>query len=174
VLAWALDGLVPRKLADVSDRTHSPLWSIGLSGVLGIVFLFVYAFDPSFATISGFFGQVFTFLLTSIAAIVFPFTQRDMFAASPIKWRIGKVPVLSILGMISVIGLCLIEWAFLNDPNSGISFQSPLMLDINVGVLCLDSSTMRWRSGYEAHRESISDLSFGKFPRVKISVCSVS
>lgn len=134
VLAWALDGLVPRKLADVSDRTHSPLWSIGLSGVLGIVFLFVYAFDPSFATISGFFGQVFTFLLTSIAAIVFPFTQRDMFAASPIKWRIGKVPVLSILGMISVIGLCLIEWAFLNDPNSGISFQSPLMLDINVGV----------------------------------------
>lgn len=134
VLAWALDGLVPSKLADVSDRTHSPLWSIGLSGVLGTVFLFVYAFDPSFATISGFFGQVFTFLLTSIAAIVFPYSQREMFDASPVKWRLGKLPVLSVLGGLSIVGMCLIEWAFLHDPNSGISFQSPVMLYINIGV----------------------------------------
>lgn len=134
VLAWALDGLVPRKLADVSERTHSPLWAIGLSGVLGTVFLYVYAFDPSFATISGFFGQVFTFLLTSIAAIVFPYKHRDMFEASPIKWRFGRLPVLTLLGILSVVGLCLVEWAFLNDPNSGISFHSPLMLYINLGV----------------------------------------
>ena len=134
VLAWALDGLVPRKLADVSDRTHSPLWAIGLSGVLGIVFLYVYAFDPSFATIAGFFGQVFTFILTSLAAIVFPIRQKDMFEASPVSWRIGGVPVISILGVLSVVGLVLIEWAFLNDPNSGISVQSPLMLWINIGV----------------------------------------
>lgn len=134
VLAWALDGLVPRKLADVSDRTHSPLWAIGLSGVLGIVFLYIYAFDPSFATIAGFFGQVFTFLLTSIAAVLFPFRQREMFEASPVKWRIGGVPVLSLIGVLSILGLGVIEWAFLNDPNSGISLKNPTMLWINVGV----------------------------------------
>ena len=98
------------------------------------MFLYVYAFDPSFATIAGFFGQVFTFILTSLAAIVFPIRQKDMFEASPVNWRIGGAPVISILGGLSVVGLVLIEWAFLNDPNSGISVQSPLMLWINIGV----------------------------------------
>ncbi|WP_181363035.1 APC family permease [Sulfoacidibacillus thermotolerans] len=134
VLAWALDGLAPSKLASVSDRTHSPLWALWLSGVLGIGFLYLYAFDPSFATIAGFFGQVFTFILTSLAAIVFPIRQREMFDASPVKWRIAGVPVISILGVLSVIGLVLIEWAFLNDPNSGISLSTPTMLLINIVV----------------------------------------
>ncbi len=134
VLAWALDGLAPAKLADVSDRTHSPIWALGLSGLLGILFLYVYAFDPNFATIAGFFGQVFTFILTSVSAVVFPYRQRDMFEASPVKWRWGGIPVLSILGALSVVGLVLIEWAFLNDPNSGISIQAPTMLLINIAV----------------------------------------
>ncbi|HHY65834.1 APC family permease [Kyrpidia sp.] len=134
LMAWALDGLAPGKLSAVSDRTHAPVWSIGVSGLLGLILLYVYAYTPSFATIAGFFGQVFTFLLTSVAAIVFPFRQKAMFEASPINWRFGGVPVLSILGAISIIGLGLIEWAFLNDPNSGISVAHPTMLLINVAV----------------------------------------
>ncbi|MDI3257002.1 MAG: APC family permease [Kyrpidia sp.] len=134
LMAWALDGLAPAKLADVSDRTHAPVWSIGVSGLLGLILLYVYAYDPTFATIAGFFGQVFTFILTSIAAVAFPFRQKEMFEASPVNWRIGRVPLLSILGAVSILGLVLIEWAFLNDPNSGISFANPTMLLINVGV----------------------------------------
>lgn len=134
LLAWALDGLAPAKLADVDERTHSPIWAILVSATLGIVFLYVYAFSPGFATIAGFFGQVFTFLLTSVAAIVFPLRQAEVFNASPIRWRLAGVPVVSLLGVLSIIGLVLIEWAFLNDPNSGISFKSPTMLLINLAV----------------------------------------
>ena len=55
-----------------SDPHHSPVVAILLSSSLGIVFLAIYAFVPNFATISGFFGQVWTYMLASVAAIVLP------------------------------------------------------------------------------------------------------
>jgi amino acid transporter len=135
LLAWALDGLLPNKISEVDERTHSPLYAILFSSVLGIMFLWLYAYDAAFSTISGFFGQVCgTFVLTSIAAVVFPYTQKDMFEGSPVAWRVGGLPLLSILGVLSLIGMIIIAWAFLNDPQSGISFKQPFMLIVNAGV----------------------------------------
>jgi amino acid transporter len=135
LLAWALDGLLPAKVSEVNESTHSPLFAILFSSILGIGFLWLYAYDSAFSTISGFFGQVCgTFILTSIAAIVFPYTQKDMFEGSPVAWRVGGVPLLSILGVLSLIGMVTIAWAFLNDPQSGISFSAPFMIYVNAGV----------------------------------------
>jgi amino acid transporter len=135
LLAWALDGLFPQRIADVDETTHSPLTAIVFSSLLGVVFLWIYAYDATFATITGFFGQVCgTFILTSIAAIVFPYTQKDIFKASPIAWMVGGIPLLSILGVLSTIGMVVIAWAFINDPQSGISFSQPFMLEVNIGV----------------------------------------
>lgn len=135
LLAWALDGLLPQRIADVNDSTHSPLTAIVFSSLLGVVFLWIYAYDATFSTITGFFGQVCgTFVLTSIAAIVFPYTQKDMYKASPVAWTFVGLPVLSILGVLSLIGMLIIAWAFLNDPQSGISFAQPFMLEVNAGV----------------------------------------
>jgi amino acid transporter len=135
MLAWALDGLAPGKIAEVNERTHSPLIAIMVSAVLGTGFLWLYAYDSAFSTISGFFGQVCgTFILTSIGAILFPYTQKDMFEASPVAWRVAGIPLLSILGLLSLIGMLIIAWAFLNDPQSGISFSQPFMLYVNLGV----------------------------------------
>ncbi len=134
MLAWAFDGLLPARIAGVDERFHSPVFAIVLSSTLGIAFLGVYAFVPNFAIISGFFGQVWTYVLASIAAIVLPYKLKDVFEASPVRWRLGGVPVLSILGVLSIIGMGVIEYAYLNDPNSGISFSAPTMLLINVGV----------------------------------------
>jgi amino acid transporter len=135
LLAWALDGLLPKRFADVNEATHSPLFAIVFSSLLGVVFLWIYAYNATFATITGFFGQVCgTFVLTSIAAIAFPYTQKDIFKASPVAWRIGGVPVLSILGALSLIGMLVIAWAFVNDPQSGISLSQPFMLEVNIAV----------------------------------------
>jgi amino acid transporter len=134
MLAWAFDGLLPVRVSSVDERFHSPIVAILLSSGFGIVFLAVYAFDSSFATISGFFGQVWTYMLAGIAAIVLPFKLRDLFEASPIRWRVAGVPVLSILGALSILGMGVIEYAYLNDPNSGISFRAPTMILVNVAV----------------------------------------
>jgi amino acid transporter len=134
MLAWAFDGLLPSRIAGVDERFHSPVVAIVLSSALGIVFLGVYSFVPNFATISGFFGQVWTYILASIAAIVLPFKLKDVFEGSPVRWRLGGVPVLAILGVLSIAGMGVIEYAYLNDPNSGISFSAPTMLLVNVAV----------------------------------------
>ncbi|MBO0837479.1 MAG: APC family permease, partial [Actinobacteria bacterium] len=134
MLAWAFDGLLPTRISTVDERFHSPVVAILLSSGLGVVFLAIYAFVPNFATISGFFGQVWTYMLASIAAIVLPFKLRDVFEASPVRWRLGGVPVLCILGVLSIIGMGVIEYAYLNDPNSGISLKAPTMIFVNLAV----------------------------------------
>jgi amino acid transporter len=135
MLAWAFDGLLPQRISTVDERFHSPIVAILLSSALGIVFLAIYAFDTSFATISGFFGQVWTYMLAGLAAIVLPYKLKDLFEGSPVRWRLAGVPVLSIVGALSIVGMGVIEYAYLNDPNSGISFKAPTMILINVAVL---------------------------------------
>jgi amino acid transporter len=134
MLSWAFDGLLPVRVASVDERFHSPVVAILLSSGLGIVFLAVYAFDSSFATISGFFGQVWTYILAGIAAIVLPYKLPELFEASPVRWRVAGVPLLSIVGLLSILGMGVIEYAYLNDPNSGISFAAPTMILVNVAV----------------------------------------
>lgn len=135
LLAWSLDGLLPAAVADVDERLHAPVWAIAISAVLGIVSLWVYAFDPAFATIAGFFGQVTgTFLITALAAVVFPWRQPDIFRASPVAWRLRRIPVISLLGVLGMAGMAAIAWAFLNDPLSGISFKAPTLLLVNAAV----------------------------------------
>ncbi len=134
MLAWAFDGLLPVRVAAVDDRFHSPIVAILLSSGLGVVFLAVYAFVPNFAVLSGFFGQVWTYMLAGLAAIVLPFKLRDLFEASPVRWRVAGFPVLSLVGALSIVGMGLIEYAYLNDPNSGISPQAPTMILVNVAV----------------------------------------
>jgi hypothetical protein len=119
--------------------------AIVVSSVLGTIFLAIYSFTPSFQAIAGFWGQVWTYILASIAAIVLPYKMKDVFDASPVRWRLAGIPVLSILGVLSVVGMLVIEYAFLIDPNSGISFgpspstnvagvSIPNMVFLNVAV----------------------------------------
>src|SRR5439155_20229956 len=51
-----------------------------------------------------------------------------------VRWRVAGVPVLSIIGVLSILGMGVIEYAYLNDPNSGISLRAPTMILINVAV----------------------------------------
>jgi amino acid transporter len=122
MLAWAFDGLLPSRISAVDGRFHSPVIAIVVSSVLGTIFLAIYSFSPSFQAIAGFWGQVWTYILASVAAIVLPYKMKDVFDASPVRWRLAGIPVLSILGVLSVVGMLVIEYAFLIDPNSGISF----------------------------------------------------
>lgn len=124
MLAWAFDGLLPSRVADVDDRFHSPVVAILISAVLGTIFLAIYAWSTSFQLAFGFWGQVWTYILASIAAIVLPYKLKDVFEGSPFRYRIAGIPLLSILGVLSVIGLVFIEYAFLIDPNQLISFTA--------------------------------------------------
>jgi amino acid transporter len=103
MLAWSIDGIAPEKLGDVNERYHSPHWAILISAVLGEIWLGLFAFTSLLGPISGFGGFTLSFLAVSITAILFPFIRREAFENSPVAWRLGRVPVISIFGVVAVV-----------------------------------------------------------------------
>ena len=71
--------------------------------------------------IVGLFGLTVTYLFVSVAGIFFPYRQREAFEASPYNARVAGFPVMSLIGILSLIGMALMAYVLLNDQNSGTS-----------------------------------------------------
>ncbi|HEV3097586.1 MAG TPA: APC family permease [Candidatus Dormibacteraeota bacterium] len=102
-LAWALDGVAPSWLGSVNEKYHSPHWALLLWAVVGVIFLALYAFTALLGPISGFLGLAISFIVVSIWAIFFPFVRKEQFENSPIAWRVGGFPLMSLLGIVATI-----------------------------------------------------------------------
>ena len=126
LLAYSLDGVLPARLGSVNDRYHTPIVSLAVVGALSTVALVVYATNPDFTTLVGIVAFIVSFIIVSIAAILFPYRKRAIWEASPIAWRVGNIPVITIVGLVSLIALLVAEWAYLNDPLSGVNVLNGL------------------------------------------------
>jgi amino acid transporter len=108
VLAYSFDRVLPTKVSEVNDRTHTPIYAMVLVAVMMIGFLagFVYS-SSSFVVYLGVSGvAVFsTFAVVGIAGAVFPYRRKAMYDDSPIpKKKFGGVPGFAI---VSIIDACL-------------------------------------------------------------------
>jgi amino acid transporter len=122
LLAYGIDGVGPSWLGRVNERTHTPINALVVMGVGSIAALFFYTRpDSPFKTLVGIFGFILSFIVTSIAAVVMPYRLKDVFESSPVNWRIGRTPVMSIVGVVSLAACVLMAWAYLKDPLSGLS-----------------------------------------------------
>lgn len=120
-LAYSLDGLAPRKLGEVHPRYHTPVYALLLVGAGSIGALWLFTHWSAFAALVGIFGFILGFAIVSIAAIAFPYRLPEVFASSPVRWRVGRVPVMSIVGALSLVALGIMAWAFWTDPSAGIN-----------------------------------------------------
>jgi APA family basic amino acid/polyamine antiporter len=135
LVAYSIDGLLPRQLSEVHPRFHTPVFSLGVMCVASLISLAIYVYTPYFATLVGIFGFILTFGLTSIAAILMPFRTRTIFETSPVRWRVFGLPLISILGVLSLIMCVIMEWIFLSDPNAGLlSTTAPFFSQIPYGM----------------------------------------
>ncbi len=123
LMAYAVDGLMPSWLAYVSPRFHTPVVSLVVMGSLSIVSLAIYVFTPYFATLVGIFGFLLTFIVVSLSAVLLPYRRPELFRGSPVAWRLGSLPVMSLVGALSIVACLIMQWAYLNDPYSGISLD---------------------------------------------------
>ncbi len=122
LLAYGIDGVGPSWLGNVNERTHTPINALVVMGLGSIAALFLYTRpDSPFKTLVGIFGFILSFLVTSLAAVVMPYRLKDVFESSPVNWRFGKVPVMSIVGGLSILACGFMAWAYLKDPLSGLS-----------------------------------------------------
>jgi amino acid transporter len=120
-LAYSLDGLAPRKLGEVHPRYHTPMYSLLLVGAGSIGALWLFTHWSAFAALVGIFGFILGFAIVSVAAMVFPYRLREVFESSPVRWRVGGIPVMSIVGALSLVALGIMAWAFWTDPSAGIA-----------------------------------------------------
>jgi len=132
-LAYGLDGLMPQWVAEVHPRYHTPVNALALVGAGSIAALAGFVWVPNFATLVGIFGYILGFIIVSIAAVAFPYRLPRVFEASPVRWRVGGVPVVSIVGALSVVVLVIMAWAFLTDPSAGLKGH-PVLIWMNIGI----------------------------------------
>ncbi len=151
MLAWALDGVAPSKLGEVSERRHSPLWAIALLTFLALGALAAYAFTTWFAVLSGLLAFAITFFIVSLLGIVFPFWKKDVFEASPAALRVAGVPLMTIGGVIGTVFTAFIIYRSVVDKfygnNTSVSLWSVLGTFVVAFGLYLGVTWSRRRRG---------------------------
>jgi amino acid transporter len=120
LVAYAIDGVAPRQLAAVSERRHTPVVAIWVVSIGSIIALYFFVFTTYYSTLTGIFGFILGFIVVSIAAIAFPYRLPGVFESSPMRHRLGGIPVMSIVGAISLVACVAAAIIYLRDPYAGL------------------------------------------------------
>ncbi len=123
LFAWSFDRLLPEKVAEVNPRTHSPIVATLIIMAAGLVSVGILAFNPDLTALVGLFGLTLTYIVVSIAGLLFPYRQPEVFAASPYTGRVGGIPLVSIVAAVSLVASLIIAVILLRDVNSGTSWE---------------------------------------------------
>jgi amino acid transporter len=101
ILTWAFDNLLPRRLAKVSERTHTPLIAIAAMFLVGALGAAWTSYSESFFEV---YAALILFafmpvLLTGVSAFLMRWRRSDLYKNSAAEWRLGGIEVLPIAGI---------------------------------------------------------------------------
>jgi amino acid transporter len=143
IFAAAFDRLLPEKVADVNERTGTPVNALLLMVVPSVLVAYLFSYNiANFQTLTLCSTLVIavTYLGTTISAIILPYTKPDMYKASPIaKYKVFGLPLISVAGVIfgGFLVFLLYQWLF--DPNGlygiGLSNKSSIVYMLSMYVL---------------------------------------
>jgi amino acid transporter len=123
MFAMAFDRTLPAWIGKVS-KYGAPVNTIVVMFIATMVFGVLYSYVPGVSVIflDATLAIAAMYLITCIAAAIFPFRRKSMFEASPIaRYKVGRVPAITIAGAIMAAYLfyLLVLWA--KDPSYGIN-----------------------------------------------------
>jgi amino acid transporter len=100
ILTWALDGLLPRRLGAVNDRTHTPVIAMTLCFIVCIPISAALSYSSNFIAILGVTSlfSYFSIVIVGISAAVVKWRRTDLYQGSPADWRVAGVAVLPVAG----------------------------------------------------------------------------
>jgi len=118
VFAWSFDRLLPARLADVNERTHSPVPAIVTVMVLITGMLVWSVKSTTFATwlALGVLAGVVCVVIVSVAAFRFPNRRPELYQASPANVKWFGVPALKIVAPLSFLVMAFLTWLTLQYP----------------------------------------------------------
>jgi amino acid transporter len=168
MLAASLDRVLPDKVGYVNSKTHSPIIALVISMIGCEAFLYLiiyYSSDTGYFSTAGLATQI-AYVLICVTAIVFPYRKKQIFDASPIaKYKLGSVPILSVLGAIALVVNLYIAWIFIAGPPLGfLSISSSSSIEFIVGIFagCFIFYWIAW--GVRKSQSIDLSLSFSEVP----------
>jgi APA family basic amino acid/polyamine antiporter len=104
MFSWAFNRVMPEALAKV-DKRGSPWVTVIASGLIAQVFLTLFAYTTLLNLVNYTIIWAIIFFVGGLSAILFPYTKKSVFEASPgiVRKRIAGVPLLVIAGVINEI-----------------------------------------------------------------------
>jgi len=130
IFSAAFDRMLPEAAARLEPKTRAPINAMLLMVIPGLIVSVLYIWNiGGFAsmTLASTLVIAVTFLGTTISAIILPFKKRDLYESSPIaNFKIGKVPLISVFGVIFAAFLIFLLYEWIIDPNGlyGISYRN--------------------------------------------------
>jgi len=125
-LAMAFDRMFPAKMADVSERFHTPVINITIWVALAAAFPVIYYLIPAFANM--FFiiplTSSATFIFTSLSGALLPYRakMKNVYDVSPAsRYKLAGLPVITIAGVLSVLVWLFIDSLIVTDPRLGVA-----------------------------------------------------
>jgi amino acid transporter len=134
VLAWSIDGIMPKQLADVSPRSHAPVKATLLIALIGVIMLALYAFTDLLAILAGLLGIVIVFLAVNIAGILFPYLKPEVYRNSPARITFLGLPLIVVTGTLGSIFLAFIGIRAAIDDSFGANTPTSVRMTIIVLV----------------------------------------
>lgn len=105
MFAWAFDRVIPASLSSVSRRFGSPYKVILIISAVGVFCTFL-AYYTTLLSFSAYQPMLYSLvaLLGGLSALLFPYRKKDIFNAAPpiAQKKLGPIPLISILGLITV------------------------------------------------------------------------
>jgi len=139
-IAMSLDRMLPSWMGSVSARTHTPVKPTILCFIVSLIAAYLFDFWPPFysviavGAVAGPTGVVF---VTSIAAVLFARRRPQTFEASPMsRYRIGSVPLITIVGGVAgIVSLALLV-TYLTVPELGYNAPVPIIYTFGILIVC--------------------------------------
>jgi len=165
VFAWSFDRVVPTFLSNVDMRYHSPYAALIFVTIVAIIFQALWLWTPLLQYFSYIvFGWMIMQIITSIAALVFPKRRKDIWERSPaiVKAKIGPVPVLSVLAIISIILAAYLGYASISPAFVG--ELDPAIMAFTIGLFLIGFVIYFVSSLYHRKTGIPLELSFKELP----------
>lgn len=115
--AWSFDRLMPEKLAEVNERTHSPVPAILVANAIIAAVVIWSVFSNAFQLVLGMIvlAGALAVIIVGVAAIALPYRRPDLYRSSPANVSFLGMPLLVIVAVLSIlefVGILIISTQF--------------------------------------------------------------
>ncbi len=164
LFAWSFDRVAPTVFSKVDSRYGSPYIALIVVSIVTVIMTAIWLWTPWTSLFAyAVFGWMIMQAIGSISGMIFPWRRKDIFEASPkvVRMKVGPVPVITILGLITLAISIWIGYASVSPAMVGTI--SPSTMGFTIGLFILGIILYYISALY--HRKGLPlELSFKQLP----------